>query len=634
MNPKNLVTRDQLVGGSAAVLYRRAQVEKTDINTDERVVTLAFSSEYEVERYDWVEILGHGPGECDLGRLIDGGAYLCDHNWSDQRGVILEAWTENNRNFAKVKISRNPLGEQLLVDMQDGIRTHVSVGYRIHEAVLEKRENGKEYYRITKWTPLEISSVSVPADPTVGLGRSDDSPNSVTIREANAMKNGEQPNAPAASDKDALRSDSPDFNNPAPAAPKPAPQQRKEDPVNHAQRIAETAEQYGAVELGNKFIREGKTYESFRDELTNDLHQKRKDPVAESTIIDLDLPTADLKRYSIVNALRAAVTGNWKSAGLERQVSDAIAERHGKDAGGVYLSYEAMGYGLRKQLERQMMLRTQSAGAATLGAELVATDLHSELFIEVLRARAVVAGLGARFLTGLVGNVDIPKQTGSATFYWVAEDGEPTDTDILFSTVQMSPKTIATAVPITRRLMIQSTPDIETLVRDDIMRGLSLGLDNALLKGSGAANQPTGIINTAGIGAVDISGGVNWAKIVELETDVAEANADAATMAYLMRPAMRGTLKTTEKATGTAQFLWGEGGMVNGYNAAVTTEMIAGDILFGDFSQAMVGLWGALDVVPDRATKVASGGLVMRMFQDADVAIRHSQAFSYADNGV
>ncbi|WP_105180734.1 phage major capsid protein, partial [Pseudoalteromonas sp. T1lg21] len=126
--------------------------------------------------------------------------------------------------------------------------------------------------------------------------------------------------------------------------------------------------------------------------------------------------------------------------------------------------------------------------------------------------------------------------------------------------------------------------DIEALVRNDIMEGLALALDSAGIKGTGAANQPTGIINTAGIGAVDLTGGVNWAKIVEFETDVAEANADSESMAYLMRPSMRGTLKTTEKAAGTAKFLWGDDNRVNGYQGVVGTQMDAGSILFGDFS--------------------------------------------------
>jgi HK97 family phage major capsid protein len=612
--------------GQCPVMQRdmEAQIEKVD--EESRIVTLSFSSEYEVERWGWVETLGHEEGECDLARINNKGPFLSDHNWNDQRGVIQKAWIEKGRGYAEIKMSRNPLGQQLLIDMQDEIRVNVSVGYRIHAAKLTREENDLDYYRVTHWEPLEISSVSVPADPTVGVGRNaetNDNPVKITTTEVRKMDDTkiQDNNAP---DETAERSESPETTNQT-KREFAEPRKVKTSPeASDAQRIAETARQYGATELGNDFIAKGRSYEEFNKALIRELHGKRKDPEAESTMINLDVSEKELRKYSVINALRAVATGNFKNAGLEREMSEAIAQKVGRDADGIYLSYEAMGYGLRQM----QLARMQSAGGAGKGAELVATELHAEMYIEALRAQAVVGQLGARMVSGLVGDVDIPKQNGSATFYWVEEDGEATDSDLSFTTVQLRPKTLATAVPITRRIMNQSTPDIEALVMADIMRGQSLGLDQGALYGSGIGNEPTGIANTSGIGAISFAtpNSPTWAETVAFETDVAEANADANTMAYLMRPSLRGKLKTTEKASGTGQFIW-QNGRVNDYNAAVTTQMNAGQMLFGDFSQALIGLWGALDVVPDRATKVASGGLVMRLFQDADVAVRHPQAF-------
>jgi HK97 family phage major capsid protein len=612
--------------GQCPVMQRdmEAQIEKVD--EESRIVTLSFSSEYEVERWGWVETLGHDEGECDLARINNKGPFLSDHNWNDQRGVIQKAWIEKGRGYAEIKLSRNPLGQQLLIDMQDEIRVNVSVGYRIHAAKLTREENDLDYYRVTHWEPLEISSVSVPADPTVGVGRNaetNDNPVKITTTEVRKMDDTkiQDNNAP---DETAERSESPETTNQT-KREFAEPRKVKTSPeASDAQRIAETARQYGATDLGNNFIAKGRSYEEFNSALIRELHGKRKDPEAESTMINLDIGENELRKYSVINALRAVATGNFKKAGLEREVSEAIAKRVGRDADGIYLSYEAMGYGLRQM----QLARMQSAGTAGKGAELVATELHAEMYIEALRAQAVVGQLGARMVSGLVGDVDIPKQNGSATFYWVEEDGAATDSDLSFTTVQLRPKTLATAVPITRRIMNQSTPDIEALVMADIMRGQSLGLDQGALYGSGIGNEPTGIANTSGIGAIAFAtpNSPTWAETVAFETDVAEANADANTMAYLMRPSLRGKLKTTEKASGTGQFIW-QNGRVNDYNAAVTTQMNAGQMLFGDFSQALIGLWGALDVVPDRATKVASGGLVMRLFQDADVAVRHPQAF-------
>lgn len=636
------INRTQLASGKMPVMHRFAEIEPGKIDIENRTVVLAFSSEYPVERYDWVEVLGHDSGEVDLTRLENGAPFLCDHDWLDQRGVVTRVWIENRRGYAEVKLSRNKKGDELFNDIVDGIRTHVSVGYRIVSAILIKSENGIEHYRVT-WEPIEISSVSVPADPTVGVGRSEENVFPVIIQRQSA--NLLNPKEEMRMDEDEVLEEEStteeseeneeelgeEEESPSGTRSKNSPTPKpKSNGKSDAQRIMDSARQYDAVELGAKFVSEGKSFDQFRTALLGDLHKRKKSGSIDSTAMDLDLSERDLKNYSLIRALRAVATGNWKGAGHERAVSQAIAQRLDSDPGGIYLSQEAMGFGLREQIKTQLMARTQAAGSATLGEELVATNLHSDLFIESLRAMAVIGGLGARFLSGLVGNVDIPKQNGSATFFWVDEDGEPGESNVTFSTVSMSPKTISTAVPITRKLLIQSTPDIEALVRMDIMTGLALGIDSAILKGSGIGSEPRGILNTSGIGAVALTGNPTWANIVELETDVAEANASATTSAHVMRPTMRGALKTTEKAANTAQFIWGDSDMVNGYRSAVTTQMLANQILFGDFSQILVGMWGALDVVPDHATKVASGGLVMRLFQDLDIAIRHPQAFSLA----
>lgn len=598
---------------------RIAQVVEGSINEEARTATFSFSSEYEVRRYWGTEILGHQSHEVDMARM-EGGPFLMDHDRWDQRGVIERAWIEGSKGYCDVRFSRSEKGEELWVDVKDGIRRNVSVNYRINELTLLERTNDDEKYRVTSWEPLEISSVSVPADPSVGVGRSDATDlQTITFRGETPMDDDQTLETPTAPPVAPIAPARAAETAPAPVVTTPAAEPARSGPTD-AQMIAKTAAEYGAQELGNRAIADGKTFEDFRSDLLKDLKGKRSERPTESTAMELDIPESDLRNYSLVGAIRAAATGNWKGAGLEQEISNTLAERMDKEAGGVFVPYEVLGHGLRQQ----------SAGGAGKGAELVATNLHSEAFIEALRSRAVMASLGARFMTGLIGNVDIPKQTGTSTFYWLGEDGEPTDSDVDFGTVQMRPNTIAGAVPMTRRLLMQSSPQIEGLIRDDLLSGLALGLDAALLKGTGVGNEPTGIINTSGIGSVDLTGGVTWAKILEMEADVAEANADADGMAYIMRPTMRQVLKSTEKASSTGKFIW-EDGMVNDYRAAVTTQMVPNDILFGDFSQAMMGLWGALDLVPDKSTKAKSGGLVLRVFQDADVAVRHPTAFSYAD---
>lgn len=593
----------------------RAELESVD--EENRTATFSFSSEFEGQRWWGVEILDHAPSSVRMDRINNGGAFLMDHDRWDQRGVVEKAWLENSRGFCTVRLSQNPKGEELWVDIKDKIRTQVSVRYAIHEAVLEKKVGDMEYYRVTDWEPMEISSVSIAFDPTVGVGRSQEKQTylPVNLKGAPAMDPTELENDL----NQGQRSD----NQPPLAAPVPVAAARaaapvaapvlEAAPVNHSREIAQIGEQYGATELAMRSIAEGDTVDAFKTKLL-DAHQERAAaPDSQTTMLDIGLTDKQRSDYSVMNVIRALSTGNHeKYAPFELEVSRAIAEKKDTEVRGILVPYDVLGMG--------MGMRQQEVGTASLGGNLVANELHAEHFIEALRQVSMMGQLGVRTLTGLVGNMDMPKQTGTSTFYWVGEDGEPTDSDLDFGLVQMSPRTVAGAVPITRRLMVQTSGQIEGMVRNDLLIGLAEALDNDVL---------ATILATAGIGAQAFAtaGKPTWAEVVGLETDVDEANALRGSPAYLMRPSMKGNLKTTIKTEGSAEMIWAAN-VVNGMRAASSTQMTAAKILFGDFSQAMIGLWGAVDLTVDKSTKAASGGSVLRIFQDADTAVRHAGAFS------
>jgi HK97 family phage major capsid protein len=235
---------------------------------------------------------------------------------------------------------------------------------------------------------------------------------------------------------------------------------------------------------------------------------------------------------------------------------------------------------------------------------------------------------GVRALPGLAGNVPIPKQTGSATFTWIGEGVDGTTSNLTFGTVNMSPRTISGAVPMTRRLLMQSSPAIEQLVRLDLVAGAALAIDDAIFEGSGAGGEPLGIKNHTAINtqAINTNSTPTWAEMVGFESEVAADNALAGSLGYVTTPAIRGALKTTSKDTGSGLFIM-EGNSVNGYPVYVSTQLASDTILFGDWSQILVGFWGVLDIKPDESTLAASGGLVLRAFQDADIGIRNAVAF-------
>ena len=347
----------------------------------------------------------------------------------------------------------------------------------------------------------------------------------------------------------------------------------------------------------------------------------------------------DLQQYSLLRAVKAQASGDWRNAGLEREASDAMAKKVGRDPQGFFVPIDWM---TSRWSGNQMEQRAVSTSGGS-GANLIPTVLGS--FIDILRARLVLRAAGAIFLTDLVGNFDLPKRTAGTALSWVAQGAAPgAEASQTFGAVQMRPKTGSAYVDLYRTLLNQSSMDVEMLVRDDLAQSLQIGLDVAGLHGTGSSNQPTGVAATAGIGSV--AGGTNglapaWSHIVDLETEVAIDNADTGRLAYITNPKVRGKLKKVEKgASGTiGNWVWTEGAQpLNSYMAHVTTSAsstltkgtsngVCSAIFFGNWADLAIGMWGGIDVtadIPDNRTgTVRLAGIV-----DADVGVRRAESFS------
>ncbi|HQF76409.1 MAG TPA: phage major capsid protein, partial [Syntrophales bacterium] len=269
-------------------------------------------------------------------------------------------------------------------------------------------------------------------------------------------------------------------------------------------------------------------------------------------------------------------------------------------------------------------------------------------FIELLRNKMLLRRLGAQVLGGLVGDIAIPKQTGGATAYWVGENANVTESQQTFGQVALSPRTVGTYTDISRKLLIQSSLDVEAFVRNDLATVLALAIDYAGINGLGqGSSQPLGILQTSGIGAVAIGtdgGAPTWSHIVDLETEVSIDNADVGNLAYLTNAKVRGKLKKTfTNATYGEIPVWGKGeepgfGELNGYRAGVSNQVPsnltknAGSnlsaIIFGNFSDYIIGEWGAIDILIDPYTGGAAGTVRVRVLQDVDGACRRAESFA------
>lgn len=585
---------------------RSLQFERAAINEDSRTVELAFASETPYERWWGVEILDLGQPSVRLGRLTTGGPLLMDHDSRDHVGVIESVQIGADRvGRAVVRFGKSARAEEVFQDVKDGIRRNVSVGYVIHKATLVESNEDTDTYRVTDWEPFEISLVSVPADASVGVGRSADaeSPIQIIPKEQPIMSeiNLDQVRA------DAVKGE----------------QTRTKEII----AMGEQFKHLGADKIAAECLRDGKSVEETRAAVLAHVASKPV-PTAE-----IGMTHEEARRFSFIRAINALANPTDRKAqadaAFEREASDAFASKMGRAANGFFVPVEVQ--------KRDLVV-----GTATAGGHTVATNVLAANFIDLLRNKLAIAGMGAQFLTGLVGNIAIPRATSGATAYWVAENGAPTESQQAFDQVAMSPKTVGAFTDISRKLLLQSSMDVEGFVRNDLATVVALAIDLAAVNGSGASNQPTGILNTAGIGSV--AGGTNglaptWANLVDLETQVAVANADLGALGYLTNAKVRGKLKTTSKVSGQNGFVWGDDGSVNGYNAGVSNQVpsnltkgtssgVCSAIIFGNFADLIVGQWGALDLMVDPYTGSTAGTVRVVALQDVDIAVRNAVSFA------
>lgn len=388
--------------------------------------------------------------------------------------------------------------------------------------------------------------------------------------------------------------------------------------VREINALGEQFEKFGARKIAAQAIESGATVDAVRGLVMNAMAAAQTAPVT-----TLGMSRSDVKRYSVLRAIRAMVDRDWKGAGIEQEVHQAICQRAGIDSspnGGFFVPTD-------------VQHRDLTVGVPTGGGNLVATDLRASSFIELLRARSVLGQLGATMLPGLVGAVAIPRQTGAATAYWLANEATAaTESQQTIGQLALAPKNIAAYTELSRQLLMQATPAADALVMDDLAKVLALGIDLAGLEGSGAGGQPTGIANTAGIGSVTGTT-LGLAGIIEFQTDVAAGNALTTNSKYLTTPSVAGLLKTRQRFASTDTPLWQGNvldGEVDGFGATTTTQLTAASMIFGDFSQVVIGEWGFLELALNPYANFQAAISGIRAIQTVDVGIRQAAAFSRA----
>lgn len=617
-------------------LARSMTFERDAVNAEARTVELAFSSEEPYPRWFGTEVLDHSKKSIRLDRLKSGGPLLLEHEPEDIIGVVESVDLGPDRvGRAVVRFGKSAAAEEAFQDVVDGIRRNVSVGYRVHKMLLESEgaDGADPVYRVTDWEPLEISIVAVPADPTVGIGRSDaDADFETEIEgEATAVNAAAQPDAaPLETTQEKSIMTTPDITVIETAARADA-QKAERSRVADIAALGEAHAKRGGDKLAMQFIQSGKGVDEFRAAL---LDMAASAP--ETDTMTIDLSARDAKNYSYTRALAAALARaeGQNCSGFEVEISQDI-ERHlpanAKRNGGIFVPLS-----LQRTAVSEALYNTSGKGASTVFTQ-------AGEFIDLLRNASVAVALGARVMSGLTGPISFPKQTAGATVYWMPEnDGtNVTASNATLGSVSLTPKTMQGTTAFSRQLMAQSSIDVENFIRTDLAAAHALAWDLAVMHGSGSNNQPTGIYSASDVNSVAMGGVPTFGKLVDMITEVLKDNALAGSLAFATTPGMAGKLAQTLVASAAgSNMIWSgslNDGNVAGYKAVSSNQVSAvlgggseHGLIFGNWAEAMIGMWGALELVVDPYALKKQGMIEVTSFQLADVALRHGQSFAKA----
>lgn len=638
-----------------------ALINRSSVNEESRTVEISVSSETPVERWGTFEVLDHSPQAVDLSRFRDGAAFLLDHDPTKQIGVIENPVLGADRVLrCTVRFSRSTQAQEAFQDILDGIKTKISVGYNYDPAEIDstRTPEGMQIYTIKKWQPMEASLVAIPADASVGVGRSrrdedqNDGPLGDPEPETDPENPDEDPDPEASPEQQGAKNSAASTTTTAHRAatkegtmPELTPTGGQsaatvEDlrtaattSTHRATEILELCDAFGLQARAKEYIGSERTVAQVKDEILADAQKRLKSINAGG----IELTEKEARNYSYARAIFSLVAAHeGRDTGcFEREISDEIAKRMpGKfeSRGGLMVPF-----GKRAGLD---------SGTVNKGKELIFEQYGGEL-IELLRAKSIVSQLGARVYTGLTAPIRFPRQTAAATAVWVAENpgANVADSNVTFDSVTLSPKTLQASTSFSRQLEVLGVAGAEAVVMNDLALVHALAWDEAALHGTGAP-QPTGIYGTAGVNATAMGTAIpTFAKLQAMITAVAQAHALNGKLGWATTPGMAGVLATTLVAAAAGSKMIWEGsydkGLMNGYDAIASSQISAimnglaptggaeQGIIFGNWADLLIGQFGGgFELIVDPYALKKQGMIEVTSFHMVDIAARHAKSFS------
>ena len=584
------------------------------------------------------EVLSMHADAVDMSRLANNAPFLANHAndiW-EILGRLEDPRLDGERLVASVKLADIKPARAYAQLVAQGMANKASVGFRVErwEQTREEGDGEVAEWTATRWTPFEASAVAVPADDGAGVDH-----HHRTIRRRTM-----------ADTVDTEKMET------AKAAQPPRAQTEAEMATQvERQRVNELTDygaEFGSVggpELAATLVRNGGSLQDLK-ELISGEHEKRYReavkaneeagyPTGATGDGDIGLTRGEVVGFSFVRAARDLVAlrtnsgHNSHELDIMRSANAAIRKANARVLGSDW------------SVPASILHHRVLAASTGAGANLVATDLDSMSFIDILRAESVVVPLATRVMD-LVGDYDVPRQNGTVSENWRAEnDAASSVGDQSYDQLELRPKDLIIGTTVTRRFLAQSTPDGEMLLRRDLAEVAGLAIDYAALFGAGGA-QPQGVFGinggAQGITATAANDKLSWGDPLALETKVAEGNALRGNLAYVSHPAVRGEGKNTVKGgDGSGRFVV-EDNESNGFPFAISTKVprtfdsatdaAGGDkdaLFFGNWRDIVIGYWAGADYLVNPYSGQMRNYITISLHQMADVGVRHHESFAY-----
>ena len=600
-----------LLRDMAAAEFRLAKSEQgTDIE-------FSASSETPVERGFGTEILIHEADAIRMQRIDSKSApLLFNHDWNDPIGMVDEARIKDRRLQVRAHLFKTDRANEVRTMIEGGLR-NISIGYQLHEI-----QESKGTYRATDWEPLEFSIVTVPADSSIGIGRSVDM-RAVEVRVVSDQSDTAEPAINLRTHKMEVVENVQAGGSAEQLSAVEAEKQRRQAIIDLC----------GANKIDSRvqdnWIRSGTPLTTIARELVDVMAERSKDMPAAGHI---GMSKKEAGQYSLFRAIRAMRYGSQdrryqEEAGFEIECSKALAQKMGRSLTSSILVPAEV---LSRPMPAEAMTRAMATTPGAKGGYLV--NVENMGFIEILRNRSVAMNMGARVLSGLNGNVVFPRQTGKVAVTWQAGEGASiTAADQALGQLSMTPKTCIAITDVSEQLLAQASISAEAFVMADLARDVAIdGVDNAVINGVGGA-QPLGIKNTPGVTTGQDAATATYAKILAFVSTAAGVNAIRGNPGFVTNAAGAAKLLTVQRFSSTDTPVW-EGnimdGQLVGFKAMSSEQLPSGNLIFGSWDEVVIGEWGVLELATDTGgTRFNSAQVGIRAMWMVDVMIRYPQAF-------